>query len=55
MGSVGYAYGNAMCGSVFATLECELLEQRRLTSQAEEYGLLQPRQTKGFAGHRRLG
>ena len=35
IGSVGDAYDNAMCESVFATLECELLERRRFTSQAE--------------------
>jgi putative transposase len=35
MGSVGDAYDNAMCESFFATLECELLEQRRFRSQAE--------------------
>ena len=35
MGSVGDAYDNAMCESLFATLECELLARRRFTSQAE--------------------
>jgi len=35
MGSVGDAYDNAMCESFFATLECELLDKRRFTSQAE--------------------
>ena len=35
MGSVGDCYDNAMCESFFATLECELLEQHRFTSQAE--------------------
>jgi putative transposase len=35
IGSVGDAYDNAMCESFFATLECELLERRRFTSQAE--------------------
>ena len=35
MGSVGDCYDNAMCESFFATLECELLEQQRFTSQAE--------------------
>ena len=35
MGSVGDAYGNAMCESFFATLECELLDRRRFASQAE--------------------
>lgn len=29
MGSVGDAYDNAMAESFFATLECELLDQRR--------------------------
>ncbi len=35
MGSVGDAYDNAMCESFFATPECELLDRRRFTSQAE--------------------
>jgi putative transposase len=35
MGSVGDAYDNAMCESFFATLECELLDQRRFASQVE--------------------
>ncbi len=35
MGSVGDAYDNAMCESVFATLECELLNRRRFASRAE--------------------
>ena len=35
MGSVGDPYDTAMCESFFATLECELLERRRLGSQAE--------------------
>jgi len=35
MGSVGDAYENAMCESLFATLECELLERRRFTSKIE--------------------
>jgi len=35
MGSVGDAYDNAMCESFFATLECELLDRRRFTSQAQ--------------------
>ncbi len=35
MGPVGDAYDNAMCKSFFATLECELFEQRRFASQAE--------------------
>ena len=35
MDSVGDAYNNAMCESFFATLECELLDRRRSTSQAE--------------------
>jgi putative transposase len=29
MGSVGDAYDNAMCESLFATLTCELLERER--------------------------
>jgi transposase InsO family protein len=35
MGSVGDAYDNAMCESLFATLECELLDRSRFRSQAE--------------------
>jgi putative transposase len=35
MGSAGDAYDNAMCESFFATLECELLDRRRLTTPAE--------------------
>lgn len=35
MGSVGDAYDNALCESFFASLECELLDQRRFQSQAE--------------------
>jgi len=35
MGSVGDCYDNAMCESVFATLECELLDRHRFHSQAE--------------------
>ena len=35
MGPVGDAYDNAMCESVFATLECELLNRRRFASRAE--------------------
>ena len=35
MGSVGDAYDNAMCGSFFATLECELLNHHRFVCQAE--------------------
>lgn len=35
MGSVGDAYDNAMAESFFATLECELLDRRRLASHAE--------------------
>jgi len=35
MGSVGDAYDNAMCESFFATLECELLDRRCFTAQAE--------------------
>jgi putative transposase len=35
MGSVGDAYDNALCESFFATLECELLDRRRFTTQIE--------------------
>src|SRR5205807_7885610 len=35
MGSVGDAYDTAMCESFFATLECELLDQRRFKTPAE--------------------
>jgi hypothetical protein len=35
MGSVGDACDNAMAESFFATLECELLDRRRLKTQAE--------------------
>jgi putative transposase len=35
MGSVGDAYGDAMCESFFATLECERLERRRFTSKIQ--------------------
>ena len=35
MGSVGDAYDNAMCESLFAMLKCELPERRRFASQAE--------------------
>jgi len=35
MGSVGDAYDNAMAESFFATLECELLDRRRIKTQAE--------------------
>jgi putative transposase len=35
MGSVGDAYDNALAESFFATLECELLERRRFSSQVE--------------------
>src|SRR5262249_32693062 len=35
MGSVGDAYDNAMCESLFATLECELLDRCRLRTPAE--------------------
>ena len=34
MGSVGDAYDNAMCESFFATLECELLDRQRFSTQA---------------------
>ena len=35
MGSVADCYDNAMCESFFATLECELLDQKSLRSQVE--------------------
>ena len=35
LGSVGDRFDNAMCGSFFATLECELLDRRRFTAKAE--------------------
>jgi len=35
MGSVGDAYDNALCESLFATLECELLDRQRFRNRAE--------------------
>jgi hypothetical protein len=35
MGSVGDAYDNALCESVSATLECELLDRQRFATPAE--------------------
>ncbi len=35
MGSVGDCYDNAMCGSFFATLECELLDRCTFTDRGE--------------------
>jgi len=35
MGSVGDAYDNALCESFSATLECELLDRRRLATPAD--------------------
>ena len=35
MGSVGDCYDNAMCESFFATLECELLDQRSFQTKTE--------------------
>ncbi len=35
MGSVGDCYGNALCESFFATLECELIERNVLRTHAE--------------------
>jgi len=35
MGSVGDAYGNAMCESFFASLECELLDRYTFKTQTE--------------------
>ena len=34
MGSVGDCFDNALCESFFATLECELLERERFSTQA---------------------
>jgi putative transposase len=35
MGSVGDCYDNSLCESLFASLECELLQKRRFQTQAE--------------------
>jgi putative transposase len=35
MGSVGDAYDNAMAESLFATIECELLDRQRFQTQVE--------------------
>lgn len=35
MGSVGDCYDNALAESFFATLECELLDRRRFSGQAQ--------------------
>ncbi len=35
MGSVGDGYDNALCESIFATLECELLDRSSFRSPAE--------------------
>ena len=35
MGSVGDAHDNAMCESLFATLECEPLQRRKFETKAE--------------------
>jgi len=35
MGSVGDCYDNALCESLFATLECELLDRHRSRTQDE--------------------
>ena len=35
MGSVGDCYDNELCGRFFATLECELLDRRSLSSQED--------------------
>jgi putative transposase len=34
-GSVGDAYDNAMCGSFFATLQCELLDRHRFQTHTQ--------------------
>lgn len=35
MGSVGDCFDNAVCGSFFAALECNVLDRRRLKTQVE--------------------
>ena len=35
MGSVGDCYDNALCESLFATLECELIDRQRFPTQSE--------------------
>jgi putative transposase len=35
MGSVGDTYDNALCESLFATLECELLDRHRFRTQVD--------------------
>jgi putative transposase len=46
--------GNAMCESFFATLECELLDRRRFTSQAEAkmacFSYVEPRGSPDIEG-----
>ena len=53
MGSVGDAYDNAMCESLFATLECELLDRSRFPTPAdarrEVFGFIE-----GFYNTRRI-
>ena len=60
MGSVGDAYDNAMAESFFASLECELLDRRRFSSQAEARmacfsyieGFYNPRRLHSALGYR---
>ena len=60
MGSVGDAYDNAMAESFFASLECELLDRRKLSSQAEARmacfsyieGFYNPRRLHSALGYR---
>ena len=52
MGSVGDCYDNALCESFFESLECELLDRRRLATKAEvRLALFQ--YIKGFYNTRR--
>ena len=60
MGSVGDAYDNAMAESFFASLECELLDRRKFSSQAEARmacfsyieGFYNPRRLHSALGYR---
>jgi putative transposase len=59
MGSRGDCYDNALCENFFATLECELLDQRRFSKQAEAKmavfdfmeGFYNPRHRHSSLGH----
>jgi putative transposase len=60
MGSVGDAYDNAMAESFFASLECELLDRRKFSSQTEARmacfsyieGFYNPRRLHSALGYR---